>query len=86
MRETLLFPFYRCINLLQVPQKFASQNHTAIGINIYTIIYKVYNQQGPTEEHGEPCSVFIITYKGNEPEKEYIYMCVCAYTYICVYN
>jgi len=56
------------------------------GINIYTIIYKVYNQQGPTEEHGEPCSVFIITYKGNEPEKEYIYMCVCAYTYICVYN
>ena len=54
--------------------------------NIYTLVYKVDKQQGPTVQHREPYSIFCKTYIGKESEKEYIflyvYMCVCVYIYI----
>ena len=47
-------------------------------------IYKVDNQQGPTNSIGNYTQYFTITYKGKESEKEYIYMCVYIYTYIWI--
>ena len=43
--------------------------------HIQTTTYKINNQQGPTIQHGELYSIFLIAYKGKEYEK-----------YICMHN
>jgi len=47
-------------------------------------IYKVDNQQGPTNSIGNYTQYFAITYKGKESENEYIYVCVYIHSYIWI--
>ena len=50
-----------------------------VGINIYTLLYvKQVNNKDLLYNTRNYTQFFVITYKGNEPEKEYIYMCVYA--------
>ena len=54
------------------------------GVNTYTTVYKADNQQGPTVQHRELYSIFVITSKGKLSAK----VCVCVYihTYSSVYD
>ena len=45
-----------------------------VGINIYTLLYIKYNQQGPTDSTGNSALYSVITYMGKESEKEWIYV------------
>ena len=38
----------------------------------HTTVYRMDNQQGPTVEHREVYSIFVITYKGKESGKKYV--------------
>ena len=51
--------------------------------DLYTTIYKIDNQQGPTVWYRELYSILCNNYMGKKSEKK----CVCIYTYIdvCVY-
>ena len=46
------------------------------GINIHTTVYKIDKQQGLLYSTGNYIQHFVITYKGKESEKEYMYMYV----------
>ena len=60
---------------------------------IYTTIYKIGKQQGPTVQHREYIQYFVINHNGKEYEKEYIhthththiYSYIYVYTYVCMY-
>ena len=58
-------------------------------INIYTLLYvKQVNNKDLLYNTRNYTQFFVITYKGNEPEKEYIYIYVCMhkeYIYICMF-
>ena len=41
---------------------------------IQTTIYKIYKHQGPTVQHRELYSIFVINYNGKEYGKESIYV------------
>ena len=43
-------------------------------LNIYTLLLFIYNQQGLLYSTRNYTQYFVITYKGRESEKEYIYM------------
>ena len=53
------------------------------GSNICTLLYiKQIINKDLLYSTGNSTQYFVITYKGKESEKEYIYMCVCIYTHI----
>jgi len=46
-------------------------------------MYKTDKQEGPTVQHRELYSLFLITYKRKASEKEYIYTYICIYESLC---
>ena len=51
-------------NLWLPKEKCGGRNKLGIWSNIYTLIYKIYNQQGPTVSIGNYTEYFVITYMG----------------------